>query len=351
MTKEISISDKKDILHYLKTTSKKKIENLFSEANLLTEKYRQNKIHFRGLIEFSNICELNCFYCGLRKDLEIDRYTMTKEEILNAANFCYNAGYGSIVIQSGQVNTQKRLDFLVDVIQSIKKEYNLGITLSLGEMPKKSLQKLFDAGGHRYLLRIETSNENLYKKLHPKDHSFQNRIKTLKNLKSIGYQVGTGVMIGLPFQTFDDLANDILFFKEFDIDMIGMGPYVAHPKTPLFDQTPILKDAFTLSLKMVAISRLFLKDINIAATTALQVFDKMGREKALVAGANILMPIVTPTNLRKNYLIYPDKPCIEDTKEQCFNCLKNRLKSINKEIGYKKYGDSIHFYKKQKNKQ
>ncbi|NGX34466.1 MAG: [FeFe] hydrogenase maturase subunit HydE [Candidatus Anoxychlamydiales bacterium] len=350
MTKEICISNKKDILYFLKTKSKKRIQNLFVEANTLSEKYRKNKVHFRGLIEFSNVCEKNCLYCGLRRDLEIDRYTMTKEEILNAAKFCLDNGYGSLVIQSGEINTQKNLYFLVDVISTIKKEYNLQMTLSLGEMSKTSLQKLFDAGGRRYLLRIETSNEKLYKKLHPNDdkHLFQNRLNTLKNLKSIGYQVGTGIMIGLPYQTYNDLANDLLFFKELNIDMLGMGPYVPHPKTPLYKIKPKLKDAFNLSLKMYALARLFLKDVNIAAPTALQVFDKKGREKALTSGANILMPIVTPTNLRKNYLIYPDKPCIEDTKEKCFNCLNARLRSINKEMGKNEFGDSIHYFKRQK---
>ncbi|NGX44443.1 MAG: [FeFe] hydrogenase maturase subunit HydE [Candidatus Anoxychlamydiales bacterium] len=351
MTQEISISNREDILYYLKTKSKKKIQNLYSLANTLIEKFKDNKVHFRGLIEISNVCEKNCLYCGLRRDLKIDRYTMTKEEILNAAKFCSDKGYGSLCIQSGEITTQKRLEFLVDVISSIKKEYNLQMTLSFGEMPKKSLQKLFDAGGRRYLLRIETSNEKLYEKLHPKDgkHEFKTRVNTLKDLKSIGYQVGTGIMIGLPYQTYDDLANDLLFFKKLDIDMLGMGPYVPHPKSPIYIVKPRLKDAYAISIKMVALARLFLKDVNIAATTALQVFDKKGREKALSAGANILMPIVTPINLRKNYLIYPDKPCIEDTKEECFNCLNARLRSINKEMGKNEFGDSIHFFKRTNN--
>jgi len=275
---------------------------------------------------------------------------MTKEAILSAAKFCSEKGYASLCIQSGEITSQDRLEFLIDVISTIKKEYNLQMTLSFGELPKTSLQKLFNAGGRRYLLRIETSNQKLYEKLHPKDakHSFKTRVNTLKNLKSIGYQVGTGVMIGLPYQTLDDLANDLLFFKKLDIDMIGMGPYVAHPKTPLYTVKPKLKNAYELSIKMYALARLLLKDINIAATTALQVFDKRGREKALRAGANILMPIVTPTDLRKNYLIYPDKPCVEDTKEDCFNCLNARLKSINKKMGKNEFGDSTHFFNRTK---
>ena len=340
---------KKEILHYLQTTSKSEIEKLFSKANSLTEKLYQNKIHFRGIIEFSNTCEKNCYYCGLRRDFKIDRYEMVKKDILKCAKFCFEMGYGSIVLQSGEITTDKRLEFLLDIISKIKKKYNLGITLSLGELKKESLKELFQAGAHRYLLRIETSNIALYNKLHPKDHSFENRINTLKTLKTLGYQVGTGVMIGLPFQTHVDLLNDLLFFKDFDIDMIGMGPYVPHPKTPSFKHIPVLKDNFTLSLKMVALARLFLKDLNIAATTALQVYDKQGREKALLAGANILMPIVTPQEIRKNYLIYPDKPCIEDTKEKCFTCISARLKSIKKEMKKNEWGDSLHFKNRIKN--
>jgi len=345
MAKEIYLS-KKELIDYLSTTSKEKIQYLFNEANKLCERLYGNKVHFRGIIEFSNICQKNCLYCGLRKDFEIDRYQMTKDEILHCAEFCYKKGYGSLVLQSAELETKKRMEFLFEVISTIKKRFNLGMTLSLGELSKEALKELFKCGAHRYLLRIETSNEKLYNKIHPQDHSFQNRLNTLENLKSIGYQVGTGVMIGLPFQTIEDLADDIIFFKNFDIDMLGMGPYVPHPKTPLYKKKPLLANGFELALKMVALSRLYLKDVNIAATTALQAFDPKGREKALLCGANILMPIVTPKNLRKNYLIYPNKPCIEDTKEKCFNCISSRLKSINKKMGHKKYGDSLHFFKR-----
>ena len=347
MAKEIFLS-KNRLIDYLSTTSKEKIQNLFFEANELCNKIYGNKVFFRGIIEFSNICNKNCLYCGLRKDLEIERYQMTKEDILKCAEFCYKKGYGSLVLQSGEFETEKRIEFLSDVVSSIKKKFNLGMTLSLGELSKDSLKELFKSGAHRYLIRIETSNEELYNKIHPKDHSFKNRINTLENLKSIGYQVGTGVMIGLPFQTIENLADDIIFFKNLDVDMLGMGPYVQNPQTPLFIEKPILANPFELALKMVALCRVYLKDVNIAATTALQTFDKKGREKALLCGANILMPIVTPTNLRKNYLIYPDKPCIEDTKEKCFNCISARLKSINKEIGYNKLGDSFHFFERKK---
>ncbi len=345
MEKE-TFTSKESLIYYLSMQDEKRLQSLLKKANNLTEKLYKNAVHFRGIVEISNICQKNCFYCGLRRDLTISRYTMTKAQIMNSAKFCYQKKYGSIVLQSGEVTTNHRIEFLIDVISTIKKRFNLGITLSLGELPKETLKEFFINGAHRYLLRIETSNEKLYNKIHPTDHSFQNRLNTLENLKSIGYQVGTGVMIGLPFQTYEDLANDLLFFKKIDADMLGMGPYVPHPQTPLFKEEIKLINPFELSLKMVALARLFLKDVNIAATTAMQTFDPKGREKALLSGANILMPIITPKKFRKNYLIYPNKPCIEDTKEKCFNCLKHRLKSINKEIGFDKYGDALHFFKR-----
>jgi len=349
MEKETYIS-KENLIYFLSLKSEKKNNSLFKKAKALTEKIYKNIVYFRGIIEISNVCEKNCFYCGLRKDQKIKRYTMTKNQIINCAKFCCQNNLGSILLQSGEVITSQRIEFLIDVIKTIKKKFNLGITLSLGELSKESLKDLFISGAHRYLLRIETSNKKLYNKIHPKDHSFENRLNTLEHLKSIGFQIGTGVMIGLPFQTYEDLANDLLFFKKIDIDMLGMGPYVPHEKTPLFKETINLPNTFELSLKMIALARLLLKDINIAAATALQTFNFKGREKALLCGANILMPIITPKNLRKHYSLYPNKPCLAETKETCLSCLKTRLTSIDRKIGYNKFGDSKHFFKRMKNR-
>ena len=246
MAKEISFS-KKNLIYYLKQKDEIQTASVFKEANLLTEKLYNNKIHFRGIIEFSNVCQKNCYYCGLRKDMNIQRYTMTKNQIMTCAKFCHEMGYGSIVLQSGELLSKPRMEFLLDIVASIKKKYNLGITLSLGELSKEYLKALFNEGAHRYLLRIETSNEKIYQKIHPQDHSFQYRLKTLENLKTLGFQVGTGVMIGLPFQTYEDLANDLVFFKKMDIDMLGMGPYVPHFQTPLFKEKIILKFINTIN--------------------------------------------------------------------------------------------------------
>ncbi|NGX55941.1 MAG: [FeFe] hydrogenase maturase subunit HydE [Candidatus Anoxychlamydiales bacterium] len=341
MEKEIFLS-RDDLIYFLQQKDSK---DLFFKANEYTKKLKKDFVHFRGIIEFSNICQKNCLYCALRKDQKINRYTMTKEEILSCAMFAWKKGYGSIVLQSAELTIPSRISFLMDLIKEIKEKTNLGITLSLGELDEDVLLDFFKRGAHRYLLRIESSNKKIYEKIHPKDHKFENRLNCLLNLKKIGYQVGTGVMIGLPFQTIQDLADDLIFFKKMDIDMLGMGPYVENKNTPLKEKA-ILKNPFDLSIKMIALARLFLKDINIAATTALQVFKLNGREIALKAGANILMPIITPTDKRKDYLIYPDKPCVNESKEECQICLEKRMKSINKKIAYDEYGDSAHYFKR-----
>jgi biotin synthase len=198
------------------------------------------------------------------------------------------------------------------------------------------------------LLRIEVSNPALYLKLHPnnKSHDYHNRLEALKMLRKTGFQVGTGVMIGLPFQTISDLADDLIFFREFDIDMAGMGPYVEHADTPLYayrNKLLPLKQRFDLSLKMVAILRIMMKNINIAATTAMQTIDPQGREKALMVGANVIMPNLTPVKYRQNYLLYENKPCQDEEADACKNCLEGRIHMAGDTIGYGEWGDSIHF--------
>ncbi len=313
-----------------------------------------NKVYFRGLIELSNVCEKDCLYCGIRKsNKEVERYNLTDDEVLQAARFAYRERYGSIVIQSGEVTNESFVARIEHLIKVIKTETNneLGITLSLGEQSESVYIRWFEAGAHRYLLRIESSNPELYKKLHPDDgkHTFQQRLTALQSLKKIGYQTGTGVMIGTPFQTMDNLAGDLLFFRDFDIDMVGMGPFIEHNDTPFnnpADNNLPLSARFNLTLKMVATLRLMMPDINIAATTALQAIDPMGREKAVRAGANIIMPNITPGTYRNNYLLYNNKPCTDEAPEQCSGCLDARLALTNSEIGYGEWGDSKHFHKK-----
>ena len=315
-----------------------------------------NKVYFRGLIELSNVCEKDCLYCGIRKsNSNITRYNLTDEEVLEAARFAYRERYGSIVIQSGEVTNEafvSRIERLVGQIKELSSN-QLGITLSLGEQTEAVYRRWFAVGAHRYLLRIESSNPELYSQLHPSDglHSYKQRIEALQTLKSIGYQTGTGIMIGTPGQTSEDLADDLLFFSKFDIDMVGMGPFIEHDDTPF--RTPVdgaltLAERFNLSLKMVAILRLMMPDINIAATTALQAIDPLGREKAVKAGANIIMPNITPGSYRNNYLLYNNKPCTDEEPAQCTGCLDARLALADSEIGYGEWGDSRHFKKKAK---
>jgi biotin synthase len=280
----------------------------------------------------------------------VDRYFVSNEEVLEAARYALDNGYGSMVIQSGERTDKVFVDKVTELLDQIKllSSGKLGITLSMGEQPEETFRQWFDAGAHRYHLRIESSNPDLYYRIHPNDvhHSFENRLESLRLLRKIGYNVGTGVMIGLPFQTLDDLANDLLFFRDLDIDMAGMGPYIEHKDTPLYQYKDILmpkSDRFYLSLKMVAILRIMMKDINIAATTAMQTLDKQGREKALKVGANIMMPNLTPLKYREGYLLYEDKPCINEEASECKNCLDARIHIAGDEIGYGEWGDSKHF--------
>ncbi|MBN2262766.1 MAG: [FeFe] hydrogenase H-cluster radical SAM maturase HydE, partial [Prolixibacteraceae bacterium] len=309
---------------------------------------------FRGLIEFSNVCSKNCFYCGIRNDNQlVARYNLSDESILKAADFAYRNNYGSLVLQSGEVSSTtftKRISNLLKAIKKLSKG-ELGITLSLGEQPADVYRHWFDAGAHRYLLRIETSSAELYGKMHPSDHSFQKRLDCLYQLKEIGYQTGTGVMIGLPFQTVENLAADLLFMQKFDVDMVGMGPYVEHDQTPLYAYNkmlwPITK-RFEMALKMIAVLRLMMKDINIAAATALQAIDPLGREKAVKVGANVIMPNITPGMYRNNYALYQNKPCVDEEPEECMGCLDARLALADSEIAYGQWGDSKHFFNRLK---
>ncbi len=331
-------------------------KKIFEKAAEVKKTYVGNKVYFRGLIEFSNICSKNCYYCGIRAgNNKLVRYFVTEEEVLNAVKYAYDEGYASLVIQSGEQNTKAFTETIYNLLMKINgiTDNKMGVTLSLGEQSEETYLRWKEAGARRYLLRIETSNRELYSKLHPNDkhHDYDERLNALKLLRKTGYQVGTGVMIGLPFQTIEDLADDLLFFKEFDIDMAGMGPYIEHEDTPLFQYKDLLmpkEERFILSLKMVALLRIMMKDINIAATTAMQTLDKMGREKAIKVGSNVIMPNLTPVKYRENYLLYEDKPCIDEEASECKNCLEARIHIAGDEIGYNEWGDSIHFKNRNK---
>lgn len=343
MEKEISIT-KEELSRKLQEDA----SDLFFNANALTEKLFNNKVFIRGIIELSNRCKKDCFYCALRKSHKINRYLMSENEILSSALFASEKRFGSIVLQAGENNSDEMVDFYSSVIKEIKKRTNLGITLSLGEFSKEAYLEFFKAGAHRYLLRIETSSRLLYEKMHPKDHSFNKRLQCLLDLKTIGYQLGTGVLIGLPHQTYDDLAEDLLFYKNLDVDMIGMGPYIPHVETPLYNQIDkiLIKDPFIVALKMVALSRLLLKDVNIAATTALDILDPCGREKALLCGANVVMPIITPIHYRKDYRLYDNSSLNYKDPFENLKLLEKRFERIKREIAFDTLGDPKHFFQR-----
>lgn len=327
---------------------------LFQQAQKVKLENIGNKVYFRGLVEFSNVCAKDCLYCGIRKSNEnVIRYETTDDEILDACRFAWENRFGSVVLQSGELSSPAFVNHVDSLLQKIKQLSNneLGITLSCGEQSLETYRRWFDSGAHRYLLRIESSNPELYRRIHPDNdfHRFDRRLQVLSDLRLAGYQVGTGVMIGLPFQTTEDLANDLLFLKQLDVDMVGMGPYIEHEGTPLYDFRHLLKtkqERFDLALKMIATLRLLMPDINIAAATALQAIDPAGREKALAIGANIIMPNLTPTKYRKEYQLYEDKPCLDEDAELCRNCLEARIEISGCEIGYGEWGDSQHFRKK-----
>lgn len=324
---------------------------IFEKAATIKSKFIGNQVHLRGLIELSNICQKNCLYCGIRRgNSNIERYIVNDIEVEQAIHFAIKKQLGSMVIQSGELANEQFVSRVESIVRKIKKlsDGKLGITLSCGEQEEETYKRWFEAGAHRYLLRIETSNFDLYYKIHPKDtvHDFDNRLSALKNLRKIGYLLGTGVMIGLPFQTMKDLANDLLFMQKLDIDMCGMGPYVEHENTPLYQYKDDLLPKnvrVELSLKMIALLRLMMKDINIASTTALQSLAPDGRERALKAGANILMPNITPGIYRNNYALYQNKPGTNEEAEDSRLKLEQLAKRAGCQISYADWGDSRHF--------
>ena len=347
---------KEDIIQLLQAKGEDE-KALFAKSTEVKLKYIGKNVYFRGLVEFSNICKKDCLYCGIRSgNKHVNRYDIADKEILKAAKLAFENNYGSLVLQSGERSDKEFTDRIENLLKGIKKISNneLGITISLGEQSKETYQRWFDAGAHRYLLRIESSNKGLYEKIHPRNenHSYEARLKCLKYLQDIGYQTGTGIMIGIPFQTYDDLANDLLFMRDFDIDMVGMGPFIEHDETPMYEyrnRLMSLHDRFRLTLKMIAVLRIMMKDINIASATALQAIDPLGREKALRIGANIIMPNITPTNERANYLLYQNKPCIDEGADDCTNCMEARINMADGVIGYGEWGDSKHYHSRRKN--
>lgn len=341
--------NKKQILAWLYEKDKKKLEQLFFAANEIRQKYVGNDIHLRGLIEISNYCSRECAYCGIHKsNNSIQRYRMTSKEIIDCARLAKKFKYGTIVMQSGE-DLNIKAEWLADIIYKIKKETSLAITLSLGERSYNDFKIWKEAGADRYLLRFETTDPNLYKIIHPSKSietirqnenklNINPRIFILKELRNIGYAIGTGVMVGVPGQTYDTLANDILAFKEIDIDMIGVGPYIEHPDTTLsinkININNQVENTDEMTYKTIALTRLACPESNIPSTTALSTINKKsGRKTGLLCGANIIMPNLTPLIYRSKYEIYPNKYGIDLNAEDINANVVNLIKSIGRNIG------------------
>ena len=312
---------------------------LYQAADSVRKKYVGNGVYLRGLIEFSSYCKNDCMYCGLRRSNTLARrYRLIPEQILQMARQAAHLGYKTIVLQSGE-DLWFSTDRLCELIREIKK-LDVAITLSIGEKTREEYAAYRQAGADRYLLRIETTDKSLYEKLDP-HMSFDNRVRCLHDLKELGYEVGSGSLVGLPGQTTESLANDLLFFKQLPVDMAGIGPFIPHPHTPLHEEKP--DGHFELSLKMMALMRLLLPDINIPATTAMETLHPQGRLIALQCGANVVMPNVTEGEYRKQYELYPGKICTGENPSQCKGCIQAKIESIGRFVSPEKgfHGDYL----------
>jgi biotin synthase len=335
--------DRLSIEKWLRTEDGATLNTLYNEADEVRRAHVGDEVHLRGLIEISNHCVRQCGYCGLNAaNRNVIRYRMTTEEILECAVQARNLGCGTIVMQGGEDFGITR-DWMIEVIRRIKSETALAVTLSLGERSHEELVAWKDAGADRYLLRFETSDGDLYARIHPPlPRQPSNRMETLRALAAIGYEVGSGVMIGIPGQTYSSLAEDIDTFRNMNLDMIGVGPYISHPQTALAKgpaPSPILPqdqvpNSEEMTYKVIALTRLVCPDSNIPSTTALATLNKKnGRELGLKRGANIVMPNLTPAQYRIHYEIYPDKACMLETADDCGVCLTLRIASIGRTIG------------------
>jgi biotin synthase len=345
-----------DLITLLSAKTEAERALIFDKAEAVRTVTVGKNIYLRGLIEYSNICEKNCLYCGIRAgNQNVERYCLEEEDVLECACHAFRYNYGSVVIQSGERTDRTNTDKIDRLIQKIKKvsDGKLGITLSCGEQSRETYQRWFNSGAHRYLLRIETSDRKLYHKIHPHNqkHAFLNRISALENLRKTGYQVGSGVMIGLPGQTAVQLADDLQFLKNLDVDMVGMGPYIEHKDTPLYKfkkQLSLQEERLHLSHLMIAVLRIMMPDINIAAGTALDSLSPTGRLMALKVGANVLMPNLTPGIFRENYFLYDNKPYLTEADELVSKIDQSTLLN-GYQIKYGEWGDSKHFFDRTNN--
>ena len=319
-------AEKDELIALLNCDSEEVRSYLFERARRVREGVYGNEVYIRGLIEFTNICKNDCYYCGIRKsNPNANRYRLSKEEILSCCKNGYELGFRTFVLQGGEDGYFSDA-VLEDIIKEIKRNYpDCAITLSVGERSRDSYQRLFDAGADRYLLRHETANCGHYHMLHPESMSYENRMQCLKDLKEIGYQVGAGFMVGSPYQKTEYLVEDLLFLKELNPHMIGIGPFIPHQQTEFANQK---QGSLTLTLTLLAILRLMFPNVLLPATTALGTIAPNGRELGLLAGANVVMPNLSPVSVRKKYELYDNKICTGDEAAECIQCLTRRVGSV-----------------------
>jgi biotin synthase len=349
-----NIDTTQQLVKLLGITDKNDLKALFELADSINYSTSNNNVYVRGLIEISNRCSKNCFYCGIRCGNEkVVRYDIPAEEVLKTAQFALDNKLSSLVIQSGERSDKDFVLMMDEIIKQIMhiSDDKMAITLSCGEQSLETYQRWFESGAKRYLLRIETTNQNLYEQIHPKDknHSFGKRLKCIEYIQRTGYQTGTGVMIGIPGQTLQDLAEDLLFIKDFDIDMVGMGPYLTHDETPMASRESELlpiNERLSLALKMVAVLRILMPDINIAASTALQAIHPDGRMMALNCGANVIMPNITEKKYTNNYFLYDKKPGTTANPSEKLNSILQQIIDNNRNPVMIVPGHSAHFAKR-----
>ncbi len=330
------------LTEWLREEDPQQLQALWARADQLRRDHVGDAVHLRGLVEISNRCVRACWYCGIRKDNHhIQRYRMTADEVVAAAALAQRLGYGTVVLQAGE-DPGLTQQWVTNVVQRIAQDTGLAVTLSLGERKSHELQAWRQAGADRYLLRFETSDSALFAQIHPAlGHSARDRFAILAELRELGYEVGSGFLIGIPGQSYASLAQDLLRCRDLDLDMIGVGPWLAHPETPLGqglvaslgdgEQVPASED---MTLKCVALLRILCPNANLPATTALATLNgHRGRENALQAGANVVMPNVTPLQYRSLYEIYPGKACVSEHAEVCAECLAGRISKVGRTVG------------------
>lgn len=327
---------KEELIAWLDEQNPGKISRLYEEANRIRKEFMGDEVHIRGIIEFSNYCRRDCLYCGLRRSNDrLFRYRMNLEAIFQAARGARRLDFKTVVLQSGEDPFYSAKD-LCALLKRIKKELNLAITLCVGERAFEEYRMFKEAGADRYLLKFETSHQALFKRLKP-DSSYEERFRCLAWLKELGYQVGSGNMVGLPGQTSESLAEDILLFNQLDLDMIGIGPFIPDPNTPLAKSAAGDLDR---TLKVVALTRMVTRNAHLPATTAVGTIHPIGRQKALQCGANVIMPNATPKEFRKHYQIYPNKICINESPSNCRFCVEGMVASLGRKIG-SGFGDTL----------